>query len=126
MTAEKMTVKLAKLKALAENGVGGEKETAKRMYKELREKYGISEEAVAAVTEPTAEEVKQELSSISFALWVLANNLAEEAEVCARCTLPKGAVGCEDCATKQNRIDLERQYEDLKSQFERGETDCST
>jgi hypothetical protein len=114
MTAEKMTVKLAKLKALAENGVGGEKETAKRMYKELREKYGISEEAVAAVAEPTAEEVKQELSSISFALWVLANNLAEEAEACARCALPKGAVSCEDCATKQNRIDLERQYEDLK------------
>ena len=44
MTADKMRKKLAKLKALAENGVGGEKETAMRLYAELCIKYGITEE----------------------------------------------------------------------------------
>lgn len=120
MTADKMTVKLAKLKALAENGVGGEKDTAQRMYEDLKAKYGITDEAVAAVTKPTAAEVKQELSSVSFALWVLANNLAEEAEMCARCPFPQGGSSCESCATKENRRDLEKQYEELKAQFESG------
>lgn len=123
MTADKMTVKLAKLKALAENGVGGEKETAQRMYEELRCKYGISEAAVAAVTKPTAAEVKQELSGISFALWVLANNLQEEAEMCSSCPFPQGGSSCDGCATKENRKDLEKQYEELKLQFERGAAD---
>ena len=40
---EKMLEKLGKIKALAERGVGGEKETAMRMYKELCCKYDISD-----------------------------------------------------------------------------------
>lgn len=120
MTADKMTVKLAKLKALAENGVGGEKETAQRMYEDLKAKYSITDEAVAAIAKPTAAEVKQELSSISFALWVLANNLAEEVEMCNRCPYPQGSSSCDGCATIENRKDLEKQYEELKLQFERG------
>ena len=123
MTADKMTVKLAKLKALAENGVGGEKETAQRMYEDLKAKYSITDEAVAAITKPTAAEVKQELSSISFALWVLANNLAEEVEICNRCPYPQGSSSCDGCATIENRKDLEKQYEELKLQFERGGAD---
>lgn len=35
---DKITAKLAKIKALAERGVGGEKETAMRMYEELKKK----------------------------------------------------------------------------------------
>ena len=123
MTADKMTVKLAKLKALAENGVGGEKETAQRMYEDLKAKYSITDEAVAAIAKPTAAEVKQELSSISFALWVLANNLAEEVEMCNRCPYPQGSSSCDGCATIENRKDLEKQYEELKPQFERGGAD---
>ena len=123
MTADKMTVKLAKLKALAENGVGGEKETAQRMYEDLKAKYSITDEAVAAIAKPTAAEVKQELSSISFALWVLANNLAEEVEICNRCPYPQGSSSCDGCATIENRKDLEKQYEELKLQFERGGAD---
>lgn len=123
MTADKMTVKLAKLKALAENGVGGEKETAQRMYEDLKAKYSITDEAVAAIAKPTAAEVKQELSSISFALWVLVNNLAEEAEMCNRCPYPQGSSSCDGCATIENRKDLEKQYEELKLQFERGVAD---
>ena len=34
---------LNKLKALAERGVGGEKETAQRKLKELMKKYGVEE-----------------------------------------------------------------------------------
>ena len=123
MTADKMTVKLAKLKALAENGVGGEKETAQRMYEDLKAKYSITDEAVAAIAKPTAAEVKQELSSISFALWVLANNLAEEVEMCNRCPYPQGSSSCDGCATIENRKDIEKQYEELKPQFERGGAD---
>ena len=123
MTADRMTVKLAKLKALAENGVGGEKETAQRMYEDLKAKYSITDEAVAAIAKPTAAEVKQELSSISFALWVLANNLAEEVEMCNRCPYPQGSSSCDGCATIENRKDLEKQYEELKLQFERGGAD---
>lgn len=40
---EKIQRRLAKIKRLAEQGIGGEKETAIRMYHELVEKYGITE-----------------------------------------------------------------------------------
>lgn len=120
MTADKMTLKLAKLKALAENGVGGEKETAQRMYEDLKAKYSITDEAVAAVRKPTAQEVKKEFLDISFALWVLANNLAEEVEMCNRCPYQQGSRDCDGCATIENRKDLEKQYEELKLKFERG------
>lgn len=47
---EKVLEKLGKIKALAERGVGGEKETAMRMYEELCRKYDISDnEAEAAL-----------------------------------------------------------------------------
>lgn len=47
---EKVLNKLAKIKALADRGVGGEKETALRMYEELKRKYDISpDEAEAAL-----------------------------------------------------------------------------
>lgn len=48
---EKVLEKLGKIKALAERGVGGEKETAVRMYEELCRKYDISgdEEEAALV-----------------------------------------------------------------------------
>ena len=47
---EKVLEKLGKIKALAERGVGGERETAMRMYEELQRKYNISsDEAEAAL-----------------------------------------------------------------------------
>lgn len=45
---EKVLEKLGKIKALAERGVGGEKETALRMYEELCRKYEISEDEAEA------------------------------------------------------------------------------
>ena len=59
MQREKVLEKLGKIKALAERGVGGEKETALRMYEDLCRKYDISEdEAEAALV--VAEEWNRE------------------------------------------------------------------
>lgn len=46
MDKNKIQDKLKKLKALAERGVGGEKETAEALYKKLIEKYELSEELI--------------------------------------------------------------------------------
>lgn len=43
---DKIKEKLAKIKALAERGVGGEKETAMRMYEELKARYEIEDEEI--------------------------------------------------------------------------------
>ena len=45
---EKVLEKLGKIKALAERGVGGEKETAIRMYEEMCRKYNISDDEAEA------------------------------------------------------------------------------
>lgn len=46
MNREQAAEKLKKIKALAERGVGGEKETAMKLYRELLEKYQIEETEV--------------------------------------------------------------------------------
>lgn len=43
---DKIKAKLAKIKELAERGVGGEKETAMRMYEELKARYEIEDEEI--------------------------------------------------------------------------------
>lgn len=43
---QKIIAKLAKIKALAERGEGGEKVTALQMYEALKDKYSISDEEV--------------------------------------------------------------------------------
>lgn len=118
---EAMIKKLAAVKALAENGVGGEKETARRMYEDLKAKYGITDGEVAAVKEPAAAEVKKEFSDIAFALWVLANNLDDEMKICRDCPDRNNPDAiCAGCATDENIKDLKAQYEELTAQFERG------
>ena len=47
---EKIVEKLKKIKALAECGVGGEKETALRMYEELKTRYEIEDKEIEEVT----------------------------------------------------------------------------
>lgn len=116
-----MIKKLAAVKALAENGVGGEKETASRMYKDLKAKYGITDGEVAAVKEPAAAEVKKEFSDIAFAMWVLASNLDEEMRICwDYCPYSDKKEMCAECATNANIKDLKAQYEELMAQFESG------
>ena len=57
MTKEQVTKKLKALKALAEQGVGGEKEDARRLYEKLKNKYGISEKELRQ--EPKDPQEKQ-------------------------------------------------------------------
>lgn len=124
MQKETMIKKLAAVKALAENGVGGEKETARRMYKDLKAKYGITDEEVAAVKEPTAAEAKKEFSDIAFAMWVLASNLDEEMRICwDYCPYDEKEKSemCETCATNANIKDLKAQYEEMMAKFEGGQ-----
>ncbi len=116
MQKEKMIEKLAAVKALAERGVGGEKETALRMYSDLKEKYGITDAEIATVGTPQVEEVKQEFSDIAFAMWVLVGNLQEEKDFCMDC--PCAGDHCLNCSTYENIKDIEKQYEDLTRHFE--------
>ncbi len=44
MTRQQVTEKLQRIKALADRGVGGEKETAQRLYVKLKKQYGISDD----------------------------------------------------------------------------------
>lgn len=123
MQKETMIKKLAAVKELAEKGVGGEKETARRMYEELKAKYGITDGEVAAVKEPAAAEVQQEFSGIMFAMWVLTNNLDEEMRMCwdyCPCEEDSKKEMCAGCATNANIKDLKRQYEELAGRLERG------
>ena len=46
---EELLRRLERVKALAERGVGGEKENAEALLNRLMAKYGISEEDIAAV-----------------------------------------------------------------------------
>ncbi len=46
MTREQAAERLKKIKALADRGVGGEKETAMKLYRDLMEKYEIEEAEV--------------------------------------------------------------------------------
>lgn len=118
MQKETMIKKLAAVKALAERGEGGEKETALRMYSDLKTKYGITDAEVAAAGTPPVQEVKQEFSSIAFAMWVIAGNLQEEKEICTDCLCAGDR--CLNCSTYENIKDLEKQYEELTRQFESG------
>ena len=57
MTREQITKRLKALKALAEQGVGGERRDARRLYEKLKSKYGISEEELQQ--EPQNPQEKQ-------------------------------------------------------------------
>lgn len=116
---EKVLEKLGKIKALAERGVGGEKETAMRMYSDLKEKYGITDAEVAEAGTPPVEEAKLEFSDIAFTMWVLVSNLDEETRICwDYCQYSKKDEMCAECATNANIKDLKAKYEELARQFE--------
>lgn len=119
MKKEKIIKKLAAVKALAERGVGGEKETAMRMYSDLKEKYGITDAGVVTAGIPPVEEAKLKFSDIAFAMWVLVSNLDEETRICWNyCPYSKEDEMCADCATNANIKDLKAKYEELARQFE--------
>ncbi len=109
---EKILDKLGKIKQLAEKGVGGEKETALRMYEELKDKYGIAESEVTAAAVP--EEAQKKSEQMEFILWTVAQNLGEEQRLCQQCKERLNRKEeCRDCSTLQNIKQLEKQFEEL-------------
>lgn len=46
-TPQEVLLKVKKIKALAERGIGGEKEAARKLLAALCAKYGISEEEIS-------------------------------------------------------------------------------
>jgi len=111
MTKEKVEKKLKALKALAERGVGGEKETAGRLYGELKKKYGVEEN--------TAGEEKQQFSSgVSIYMDIMGFALQQELENCDECPYRSGEEICGQCGTYENIKDICLRIE--KAKRERG------
>lgn len=110
MTKEQVRRKLKALKALAERGVGGEKETAKRLYEELKKKYGTPKETVAVAEE------KDRISK--FYMGMMGWTLQQEMENCNECPYQNGQEVCEQCGTYENIKEICRRME--KAKQERG------
>lgn len=111
MTKEQATKKLKALKELAEKGVGGEKEGARRLYEKLKSKYGISEEEVQQ--EPEDPKERKFDGDTLFQAATAATMLKSEQEECDACPGHYGQKECEDCGTYENIQKLCLQLETL-------------
>ena len=111
MTREQAARKLKALKALAERGVGGEKETAKRLYEELKKKYGVEEETAK-------EETDSDFVISMFYMGMMGFTLQQELENCDDCPYQNGQEICEQCGTYENIKEICRRME--KARRERG------
>ena len=114
MTREQVAKKLKALKALAEQGVGGEKEGARRMYEKLKSKYGISEEEFK---EPQQDPQERQFDGDTlFQAATTAAMLKAEQEECDTCPGHYGQEECESCGTYENIQRLCLQLERLSRQ----------
>ena len=107
MTKEQVRRKLKALKALAERGVGGEKETAKRLYEELKKKYGVGKEA-------KKEETDSDYVISMFYMGMMGFTLQQELENCNECPYQNGQEICEQCGTYENIKEICRRMEEAK------------
>ena len=107
MTKEQVRRKLKALKALAERGVGGEKETAKRLYEELKKKYEMQEEAAA-------EEKDSGCAISMFYMGMMGFSLQQELENCNDCPYQNGQEICEQCGTYENIKEICRRMEEAE------------
>ena len=114
MTREQATKKLKALKELAEKGVGGEKEGARRLYEKLKSKYGISEEEVQK--EPKDPKERKFDGDTLFQAATAATMLKAEQEECDACPGHYGQEECESCGTYENIQRLCLQLEKLSRQ----------
>ena len=114
MTKEQITKKLKALKALAEQGVGGERRDARRLYEKLKSKYGISEEELQQ--EPQNPQEKQFDGDTLFQAATAATMLKAEQEECDACPGHYGQEECESCGTYENIQRLCLQLEKLSRQ----------
>lgn len=100
MTRDQAIKKLKALKELAQRGVGGEKEGARRLYEKLKSKYGISEEELKEQQQDTQE--KQFDGDTLFQAATTATMLKAEQEECDACPGHYGQAECKECGTYQN------------------------
>ncbi len=111
MTREQAADKLKKLKALAEQGVGGERRDARRLYEKLKSKYGISEEELQQ--EQQNQQEKPFDGDTLFQAATAATMLKAEQEECDACPGHYGQEECESCGTYENIQRLCLQLETL-------------
>lgn len=109
MTKEQVVRKLKALKALAERGVGGEKETAKRLYEELKKKYDLQEEKAR-------EETGSDTIISMFYMDMMGFTLQQELENCNECPYQNGQEICEQCGTYENIKEICRRMEEAKQE----------
>ena len=114
MTREQAADKLKKLKALAEQGVGGERQDARRLYEKIKIKYGISEEELKEPQQDPQE--KQFDGDTLFQAATTATMLKAEQEECDACPGHYGQEECESCGTYENIQRLCLQLEKLSRQ----------
>ena len=114
MTKEQVTKKLKALKALAEQGVGGERRDARRLYEKLKSKYGISEEELQQ--EQQNQQEKPFDGDTLFQAATAATMLKAEQEECDACPGHYGQEECESCGTYENIQRLCLQLEKLSRQ----------
>lgn len=107
MTKDQAERKLKVLKALAERGVGGEKETAKRFYEQLKKKYDLQEETVR-------EEAGSDTVISMFYIGMMGFTLQQELENCNECPCQNGQEICEQCGTYENIKEICRRMEEAK------------
>ena len=111
MTREQAADKLKKLKALAEKGVGGERQDARRLYEKIKSKYGISEEELQQDPQE-----RQFDGDTLFQAATTATMLKAEQEECDACPGHYGQEECESCGTYENIQRLCLQLEKLSRQ----------
>lgn len=110
---EKAIIRLRKLKALAERGVGGEKTGAQKAYGKLKAKCNITDTEVEETLPPPKK--RRELS---MAMDFLVQQIQDEIECCRGCEYQRGDDFCRGCGTSGNITDLERQYEQMAAELE--------
>ena len=109
MTKEQAARKLKALEALAERGVGGEKDTAKRLYEELKKKYGLQEETAR-------EETGSGTVTSMFYMGMMGFTLQQELENCNGCLYQNGQEICGQCGTYENIKEICRRMEEAKQE----------
>lgn len=109
MTKEQAERKLKALKVLAERGVGGEKETAGRLYEEFKKKYGVG-------TETAKEETDSDFVISMFYMGMMGFTLQQELENCNECPYQNGQEICGQCGTYGNIKEICRRMEEARQE----------
>ena len=123
---DKIKAKLAKIKELAERGIGGEQQTAQAMYATLKEKYKVTDaeiEKAAAVPVDISEIDLKKFWGIAFQLAAVAQTLQEETDICTACPYTYTDEQCTGCGTYWNMRDLRLDFEAIQQRLIKAATE---